>query len=714
MPEVNASNRVTTSLPRGRPIESASRGAVVGLCVLLVIAVAVVFGRTLQYDFVNFDDDKYFSANPRVQAGLTWNGIAWACRTTHAANWHPLTWLSLMSDAELFGPGPMGPHLTNLLLHAASTVLLFLVLNNLTGALWRSALVAALFGVHPLHVESVAWVSERKDVLSGFLFLLTLLAYTRYAEESAVPSSKSRICYGLTLLLFLFGLMSKPMLVTLPFVLLLLDYWPMRRFNRSTWPRLLLEKLLFLLLSIAACVTTSVAQLRAIRPMLELPVTLRIENALVSYGAYLAQTAWPRNLAVFYPYCFDLPAWQIVGAGAWLSLLSLLAFWVRRRMPYVLAGWLWFLGMLVPVIGLVPAGGQAHADRYTYLPLIGVFIILVWGFSELSKNWRYRRQVMGVGMYVVMAGLMVSASVQTSCWRGSKSLWEHALACTSENYVAHNNLGVVFAERGQLAAAEEHYQTALQIKPGYADAHNNLGILLAGHGHNDEALQHYRVALEIEPDFVEARYNLGNLLARQGRATDAIEQYRKALAVEPDNARVLYSLANLLVAQGQPDAAIENYERTLEQMPDLTRARYQLGVLLQSRGKFAEAMAQFHKILELDPWHTAAQNNLAWLFATCPDASLRNGTKALALAQQAERVSGGRTPEILDTLATAYAETGQFDKAVETAKRALHLPATQNNKTLDEAIQSRLKLYEAGRPFRDAGPTSPPVSAGRP
>jgi len=726
-----------------------------GICVLLAVAVFMVFGQTLRYGFVNFDDDGYFSSNYHVKAGLTWSGVSWAFRTGYASNWHPLTWLSLMLDVELFGTGPSGPHLTNLILHAANAMLLFLLLKRLTGTLWPSAFVAVLFAIHPLHVESVAWVSERKDVLSGLFFMLTLLMYARYAQNCA----KSQVSgvrwlgsrdYWLAVLFFALGLMSKPMLVTLPFVLLLLDYWPLGRVTSDKWRvtrfripvpqlsslnHLLLEKLPFLLLSTASCVATVIAQREAIKSMIVLPFTLRLNNALVSVVTYITQMVWPANLAAFYPYRFDTPAWQITGAGVLLLFITVLAFRTAQRFPYFLVGWLWYLGMLVPVIGLVQVGGQAHADRYTYLPQIGLYLVIVWVIRDWTAGWRWRRPALGMAAFSVVAVLMVCSLKQTAYWQSDESLWTHALACTSENYTAHNNLGYVLVAQGQPAEAIKHYQEALAINPNYSEVINNLGTALLNQGRLDEAAKYYHRALEIYPDFAEAynnlgilltkqgqtveaieQYrkaielnpsraefynNLGNLLSKQGRTDEAIEQFQKALEVAPDNAKVRFNLANILTAKGRWDEVIEQYQQALKQMPDSIHAHYQLGLALQSRSKFAAAITQFQKVLELDPKHVTARNNLAWLLATCPENSLRDGKKAAELAQQAVQLSGGKSPEILDTLAAAYAEAGRFPEAVATAQRALDLSAVQNNKPLAEVIQNQLKLYEANSPYHE-------------
>lgn len=642
-----------------------------------------------------------------------------------------------MLDAQIFGTGPAGPHLTNVILHAANAVLLFLLLQRLTGALWSSAFVAAVFAIHPLRVESVAWVSERKDVLSGLFFMLTLLMYVRYVEQSKIGSPKSRVSYGLTLFFFALGLMSKPMLVTLPFLLLLLDYWPLNRFDRATSNprlcaqpifRLIREKFPFFVLSLASCTVTLLAQKQAIKTMDVLPPTLRLDNALISGVTYIEQMMWPENLAAYYPYRLDMPAWQILGAGALLFFITLSAILTARRFPYFLTGWLWYLVMLVPVIGLVQVGGQAHADRYTYLPQIGFSLALVWAIRDWTASWHWRRPVLIATSSGLIAVLMACAWRQTSFWRDDESLWEHAIACTAGNYTAHNNLGYVLAAEGRMTEAIKQYQRALELNPNFADCannlgtaflnqghldeavgyyqlaltinpdfaevHNNLGILLTKQGKTTEAIEHYRKAIELNPNRAEFYNNLGNLLANQGLSAQAIEQFQKALEVQPDFAKVHYNLANIAFAQRQWDEAIEHYQQALKEMPDSVHARYQLGLALQCRGQYAAAIAQFQKVIELDPLHITAQNNLAWMLATCPDASLRNGPKAVEAAQRAVQLSAGNSPQILDTLAAAYGEAGQFPEAITTARQALDLSVAQNNKPLAEAIQNQLKLFE--------------------
>ena len=558
---------MATSLLQKSPSNPNDQRTVLVACVWLAAIVLVVFGQTLRYGFVNFDDEDYFTSNPHVLTGLTWGNAKWAFQIGYAANWHPLTWLSLMLDAQLFGTGPIGPHLTNIILHAANTVLLFLLLRRLiglrsgatatqTGTLWACAFVAAIFGIHPLHVESVAWVSERKDVLSGLFFMLTLLMYTRYVELTSVQKQKAKVFYGLALMCFALGLMSKPMLVTLPFVLLLLDWWPLKRFEfsplnsdesqtdfqRQTILQLVLEKLPFCLLSTTSCVVTILAQQKAIIPTDALPFLYRIGNASISYVVYLGQMFYPVGLAAFYPYPANPSWWKIVISLIFVASTTAGAFAYRRRCPYLLVGWLWYLGTLVPVIGLLQAGGQAWADRYTYLPLIGVFIIITWATVDLLSTWRFRRQLLVLAAFIVVAALMIFTSIQTSYWRSSESLWVHTPACTSRNYVAHSDLASVLAGQGRNVEAIGHYQQALEIKPDYAEAHNNLGLLLAGQGKAIEAIKQYQSALEIKPGFAAALNNLGGALLAQGRTTEAMDHFQKAAELMPDNATMFKTI----------------------------------------------------------------------------------------------------------------------------------------------------------------------------
>jgi tetratricopeptide (TPR) repeat protein len=745
-----------------RPAGLNGRWTVAGVCIFLAAIVWVVFGQTLGHGFVNYDDSLYVYENPTVIRGLNLKGIEWAFTHVVCANWHPVTMMSHMLDCQWYGLNAGGHHLTNVLLHTSAVILLFLVLRQMTGAPWRSAFVAAVFAIHPLRVESVAWVAERKDVLSGLFFMLTLWAYARYAQgrsrgerreanagsSSLAPDPRpSTLDYWLVLLFFALGLMCKPMLVTLPLVLLLLDYWPLNRFRtaaatepifrlaRNRIPaRLVFEKLPLFGLAAASCMVTIFAQHEAIQPFENFSLPLRLGNAAVSYVAYLGQMFWPSGLAALYLFT---PG-SVGVSGAVLSLILLAGistgvFILRRRRPCFLTGWLWYLIMLTPVIGIVQVGAQARADRYTYLPQIGLYLLLTWAVADLCAGWRHRRVVLGGGATIILLALILCARAQTACWRNSELLWTHTLACTSDNFVGHNNLGNAllkmnnvdkaiihfqkalqikpdYAEahynfgnallkKGGVDEAIDHFQRALQIKPDYADAHNNLGTALFKKGNVDEAMVHYQKALQIKPDYADAHNNLGTALLKKGDMDEAIVHYQKALQIKPGYADAHYNLGNALLQKGRVEEAIVHYQNALQIKPDYAEAHNNLGSVLFQKGSVGEAIVHFQKALRITPDYAEAQNNLAWVLATSSQASLRNGNQAMALAQQANQLTGDGNPAFLGTLAAACAEAGRFPEAVATAQSALQLAETQSNPALAEAIRSQLKLYQAGVPF---------------
>ena len=519
------------------------RGTILGVCVLLAAAVWIVFGQTLHFGFINYDDPVYVSENAGIIRGLSWQGIAGLFTHTVAANWHPLTMLSHMLDCQFYGLNAGGHHVTNVLLHSASAILLFLLLREMTGSIWRSAFVAAVFAVHPLHVESVAWVAERKDVLSGLFFMLTLWAYLRYVHKSSWPR------YLVVLLVFALGLMSKPMLVTLPLVLLLLDYWPLRRFElvRFLIPRrLICEKVPLLGLAVFFCVITWFTQAEARSSNLSQSLSLNLMNAMASYVVYLGQMLWPTNLTLHYPYPkHGLPADEIIAAVLVLAVISVAAWITRRKHPCLLVGWLWYVGMLVPVIGLVQVGDQAHADRYTYLPQIGLYLMMVWLIADLSTRPRHRHLILAGLSVIVLSALMACARAQTSFWKNSETLWLHALACNANNDVAHNGLGLVFQQRGQVDAAIPQFQKAVSIAPGNAEAENNLGYALFLTGQTNEAVAYLQRALAIKPDFAEAENNLGSILFQTGQTNEAVAHLQQALAIRPDFAEAENNRAHL-------------------------------------------------------------------------------------------------------------------------------------------------------------------------
>jgi protein O-mannosyl-transferase len=572
--------RKSTNLPEH---EMWNRYAPLAVCVFLVAVVALVFSQTVGHDFVNYDDRDYVYENYHVSRGLTPEAVAWATTTGHACNWHPVTWLSHILDCQFYDLKAGGHHFTSVLLHAANAVLLFLVFWRMTGDLWPSAFVAAVFAVHPLRVESVAWVADRKDVLSGLFFMLTLAAYLAYVRR---PFSFRR--YLTVVLCFALGLMSKPVLVTVPFVLLLLDYWPLGRvalpraapiatgtgpvqesaktgLSPLSLPRLIAEKIPLLLLVTASCVVTFCVQTNAIVQADRLPLASRLGNALVSYASYLAQFFWPVDMAVFYPHPGDgLPTWKVVGSLVVLLMVSagVLACW--RRIPCLTVGWLWYLGMLVPMIGIVQVGSQCQADRYTYLPQIGLLIALAWGAKCSARSWPYRNAVYGVASAVAIVLLVGCARYQTAFWRNSVTLWNRALDCTTGNGVANTNLGAVLTSLGQYDQALWHLQQALDIQPSSLDARVNLGEVLARLKQYDAAREQYEAALEIDPDCVEAHHNLGMAWARQGRLAEAIPHYRRAIAIDPACTDAYANLGVALQLTGNIDEAEACFEKALE------------------------------------------------------------------------------------------------------------------------------------------------------
>jgi tetratricopeptide (TPR) repeat protein len=666
---------------------SDSKNSVLVVCILLVLAVFLVFGQTLRHEFVNYDDDQYFYSNPQVRAGLTWRGVIWAFETPYADNWHPLTWLSLMLDAQLFGTGPVGPHLTNVLLHAANAVFLFVLLRRLTGAHWRSAFVAAVFAIHPLRVESVAWVAERKDVLSGLFFMLTLLMYTRYVETLRAKSPTSTIFYGWAVLCFAFGLVSKPMLVTLPFLMLLLDWWPLRRLESSTIARVSAEKLPFLILSAASCLTTFVVQQGARKPMEALPVTWRIGNAMVSYVYYLGQMFYPVGLAVSYPH----PGRSLPRSEAGLALVLVVGifagvFACRRKQPYLLTGWLWYIGMLVPVIGLVQVGFQSHADRYTYLPQIGLYLLIAWAAGDMTAAWRDRRQILGATAFSAITVLAVCASVQASYWRSSESLWTHTLSCTHGNYLAHNSLGTALASRGRFAEAIDHYRKALQIKPDYTPAHCNLGTALLAQGRSAEAIEEFQTALKIDPECAAAHNGLGGALAVRGQSAAAIRHYRKAIQTKPDYTEAYYNLAFLLAAQGLSAEAIQYYQQAIRLKPDDASAHYNVGVLLALQGRLQEAVEEYRKAIQIKPDYADAYGNLANVLVAQGrlDDAIKNYELTLVLAPNSAQAHY--------KLGLALQSQKRFDLAIAQYREALRI----NPNHTDARYNLGLALRHAG------------------
>jgi protein O-mannosyl-transferase len=668
---------------------------------LLALITLLVYLPAARDGFVNYDDQDYVTENSVVQKGLTWTGIKWAFTTSHASNWHPLTWLSHMADCELFGLNPGAHHLISVLFHTANAVLLLLLLFRLTGALWPSAFVAALFAWHPLHVESVAWISERKDVLSMFFALLTLLAYVKAVTSDRCQVTRTNPAlsrftfhvsrfYWLALFFFVFGLMSKPMLVTLPFVMLLLDYWPLHRLSPgngqpATALRLVLEKWPFFLLAAASCAVTFLVQSQrsgdAVASLELIPLHYRFCNALTSYGLYLLKMAWPVGLAVFYPLP-DRLTWLLMTATASAVVLVIISCFVwraGRAHAYLPVGWLWFLGTLVPVIGLVQVGSAALADRYTYIPSIGVFIAVTFGIGGLADRFQFPKKAIAAAAALILAICLILTENQLRCWHDSETLFAHALAVTKNNHVAHVNLGVALEQKGELNEALAEYRAAEQLAPELYHIHNNLGNLLDNLGHPNEALIEYRWAVLLSPGRPSLHNGAGMILAELGRFDEALRQFKEAARLDP----------------AYPWAYLE------------------IGKLRLKQGRDAEAIDEFRAALRIDPDNFQILAYTAHVLAADENPQIRDGRTALVLAIKAKLLTGETQPYVLDALGMACAETGDFTNALEEAQRALDLATAAKMKKL-EPLQQRLELYKNHQPWRESFlatnlATNPPV-----
>ena len=575
---------------------------------LLVISTLAVYSRTRNHDFISYDDTAYVTQNPEVLKGLTIESTRWALTATEATNWHPLTWWSHMLDVQLYGLNSGNHHLTNVLIHSANGLLLFFFLLWTTGALWRSGLVAMLFALHPLHVESVAWIAERKDVLSSFFWMLSMLTYTWYAKRPKVSRYLTVLCC------FSMGLLAKPMLVPLPFVLLLLDVWPLRRARIHLFGkkisggnvdlyRLVLEKIPFFLISTISCIITYWVQLNggAVAPHHLYPLDVRLANALVSYAHYLIKTIWPGNLCVLYPHPGMPPLWQTSGAVLILTLVTALAVRKAVHHPWLIMGWLWFLGTLVPVIGIVQVGAQAMADRYTYMPLIGIFIIIAWGIPGRMLEHSRGKTLVITGCLASLLLLSLLSWRQTGYWQNSQILYRHALAATTDNHVIHYNLGVVLSEQGRIDEAIDHYRQTLIIRPDYKKAHNNLGFALAEKGRFDAAIRHYTRALQIDPSTDVVYNNLGNAYLMRGQLDHALTHYRKALERNQRYATAHNNLGLALLRKGSIETAISHFEASLRTDPANRAPRGSLTLANAFQEKIGAAADSVTKSIDFNP-----------------------------------------------------------------------------------------------------------------
>ncbi len=657
----------------------------IGFCLVLIALTLAVYGQLARHEFIMFDDAPYVTSNEYVQEGLTQRAFIWAFTTGWQANWHPLTWLSHALDCQLFGNWSGGHHLTNLLLHLFNVLLLYLLLRSMTAAPWRSAMVAGLFALHPLHVESVAWVAQRKDVLSSLFGLLALTAYFHYVTASRPTQARWR--YSLVLLFFTLGLLSKPMVVTLPFLMLLLDYWPLERialagkrkkraasFWPSVWP-LVREKIPLFLLSAISCVITFYVQ-RAGGAMVSterFTFLGRVGTALTAYQGYLQKMIVPLSLAPYYPNSFELERWPAFFAGVLLVFLTVTLLRAGRRRPYLAVGWLWFLGMLVPVIGLVQVGGQSMADRYTYLPLVGLFIALVWGAADLGVKRRWgARPLWALGLFILLVCGALTAK-QVSYWSNPVTLFEHTLEVTGANPTVFNSLGCALSARGRNEEAERYFRDAIRLMPSYLEPYGNLAGVLFDRGQFEEAVQEYGVLLRLNPNDAQVHRSRGLAWFAWGKLIEAEADLREALGRNPGSALIHFDLARVL----------------------------------QDGGKTEEAIFHYREAVGLRPRHAEALNNLAWIMAVHPDGQFRNGQEAVRLAERAGSLSVVKDVNQLDTLAAAYAEVGRFADAVRVEREALFLAKESSAKNQENGIadlKARLALFESGSAYRENKP----------
>ncbi len=632
-----------------------------GIAILLVAVTVALYWPVHGFDFINFDDVDYVRGNTPVRAGLTLASLEWAFTTLRGSFWIPLTWLSYMVDSQVYGTGAGGYHATNVLLHATSTVLLFEVLRRATGRRWPSALVACLFAVHPVHVESVAWVTERKDTLSTVFLMLTLWSYGAYAARPTVGR------YLITVLVFACGLMSKPMLITVPFLLLLVDLWPLGRLRDVPPGRLLLEKLLFLMLAVPSALVAMASghhlDVDAHAPLAGIAIGERLANASESYVLYLWKTVWPTGLGVLYPDPGPPPPWRAALAALALVAMTLFAIRMADRRPWLTAGWLWYVVALLPVSGIVRIGHFVMADRFTYVPLVGIFVAVAWGLDELTNA----RRLVASGVALAVAALIVVARIQIDYWRNSLTLFEHTIAVTRANPVTQYMLGLALAERGRTDEAIARYTESLRLRPGYAHAHTSLGLLLFEKGRIDDAITQYTIALREDPDEVYAHANLANALLLQGHSTEAIAHYTEALRIDPDVAEVHGGYGRTLAAQHRLPEAIAEYGVALRLKPDDAEAHNNLANALADSGARDQALAHYTAALRIRPTYAAAHANLALFLAEqgrFPDAAEHYRT-ALRLEPGNARVHAD--------LGNVLAADGKLEEAAKEYDEAIRL-----------------------------------------
>ncbi len=680
------------------------------ICALLAGITFTAFAFVANCAFIAFDDRNYIVGNSDIQHGFSWAVVKWAFSAFHSNNWHPLTWFSHILDCQLYGLQPSGHHLTSLAFHITNAVLLFLLLQNLTAEIWPSAFVALVFAIHPMHVESVAWVSERKDVLSTFFLLLTLLAYVRYVELSSAKQHLSWMVYVLSLLLFALGLMSKPMLVTLPGILVMLDYWPLRRVEfplkaqaRPLLRRLLIEKMPLILLAVLSCWVTYVAQntTGAVKSQEDFSLTQRLSHVSVAYAWYILRLFWPVNLSIFYPYRTGDTVPVPEEILTWLLLIVLTALGVAsvRKRPWFLFGWLWFVGTLVPVIGLVQVGNQAYADRYTYVPYIGLFIAIAWGVPQLLARWPFQRFILWASALIIGMACFWRTTVEVRYWKDGFTLFNRAIALEPGDELAWALLGLEYEIRGDNNKAIECMTRATTLDNEFGWAWHDLGRMLVIKGDYAGAINAFQTAMpwdQYTPDKIEIYNDLADAYYNTGQYSLAIANYQGSLALSPNQPLVLNNLGQSFFHNQQPDQAIATLQEAVNLEPDLEDAQYNLAMFLGSAGRNSEAVPHYRKAIELDANNIIALNNLAWILATDPDPQLRDGKEAVRLAEQACEQTHFQSAFLIGTLAGGYAEAGRFDEAVAAAKKASEVAAAHGQKKVAERNSQLMQLYQSG------------------
>jgi protein O-mannosyl-transferase len=703
---------------------------ILAIYLFLTLVTLIGFWQVSRCDFISYDDPKYVTENVHLRQGITIQAVRWAFTTFYASNWHPLTWMSHMLDVQLFGLNPYGHHLINLLFHISNSLLLFFVFHRITKAPWKSAFVAALFALHPLHVESVAWVAERKDVLSAFFWMLTIVAYVNYVDGTEdgrrrtedgkkragilrFPSSVFR--YSAVLASYALGLMAKPMLVTLPFVLLLLDYWPLQRFEQKTSAEeirtevkksvyankkkgksgrkltvqamavegkqaddkyyravirpLLWEKLPLFALAALSCIVTFIAQQKggAVKSIELFTPGVRIANALVSYILYMLKTVWPDNLAVFYPHPWLVPFWQVFGAALLLIAVTLIAIRKARRYPFLPVGWLWFTGTLVPVIGVVQVGGQAMADRYTYIPLIGLFIIAAWGIPALFENWRYRKEALFALWVLTLPCLFVVTWTQLGFWRNSIALCDHALKVTNNNDTIHTCRGATYAKLGNYKQAIEDYDRAIQINPEYALAYLNRGVAYSQIGNPRQAISDYDRAIQINPEYAFAYLNRGVSYSQIGNQKQAISDYNRAIEINPEDADEYYNRGIAYVKLGNQGQSIEDYDRAIQINPEYALAYLNRGVAYNQIGNPRQAILDYDRAIQINPEYALAYLNRGVAYS-----QIDNQRQAISDYNRAIEINPVDADEYYNR-GIAYVKLGNQERAIEDYDRAIQI-----------------------------------------